>query len=649
MSNKYRIIDLFAGVGGIRLGFQNIFQSKAEFVFSSEIDKYAKITYQANYNEIPHGDITKIKAKDIPPHDIILAGFPCQAFSVAGLRKGFEDTRGTLFFDVARIAKYHKPKVIFLENVKGFRNHDKGNTFKVVRKTLEDLGYSVFSEVLNAKEFGVPQNRERIYIIAFLDKDINFEFPKPLKKYVKLGHILEKDIDEKYTISDKLWTGHQRRKQEHKKKGNGFGYSIFNEKSEYTSTISARYYKDGSEILIEQKDKNPRKLTPREAGRLQGFPDSFKIPVSDTQAYKQFGNSVAVSVIEELAKKVLKGIEDMSIEKLDISKDKFDINLKFYFFLKYLVKTKLTDNQSNSILKISISNLKIDFKIIKNRMVEYIENSIKGGSKKQNLIFEVVDKINSNMDLKLFIFSLKLYMIKDLLLQEAKLKDLLDTSKLQNLDPLSLEYDKITIFSPYSTRVNGALLSLIFFDKLEKGETNLISKDAEEFIIGLSKFAIELKKEGVEPNQIFMLMFNESVNQSIISDSGLNYEERILDVLLSIGLDENKIKKIHDKDDNSTEFDFFFELNNKTYGIGAKRTLRERYKQFIKTAQMTQIDVMIEITLGIDLTQEKVRAIRNHNVFLFVADEVYQANQYLKDIEGVYSSKDLTLTTIKNL
>ena len=647
--NRYRIIDLFAGVGGIRLGFQNIFQSKAEFVFSSEIDKYAKITYQTNYNDTPDGDITQIDAKDIPAHDIILAGFPCQAFSVAGLRKGFEDTRGTLFFDVARIAKYHKPKVIFLENVKGFRNHDKGNTFKVVKKTLEDLGYSVFSKVLNAKEFGVPQNRERIYIIAFLDKDMNFEFPTPLSRDVKLGHILEKDIDEKYTISDKLWAGHQRRKKEHKKKGNGFGYSMFNEESKYTSTISARYYKDGSEILIEQKDKNPRKLTPREAGRLQGFPDSFKIPVSDTQAYKQFGNSVAVSVIEELAKKVLKGIEEMSIEKLNISKDKFDINLKFYFFLKYLVKTKLTDKQSNDILKISILNSNIDFKVIRNRILEYIENSIKVGSKKQKLIFEVVDKINSDIDLKLFIFSLKLYMIKDLLLQEAKLKDLLDTSKLQNLDPLSLEYDKITIFSPYSTRVNGALLSLLFFDKLEKGETNLISKEAEEFIIGLSKFAIELRQEGVEPNQIFMLMFNESINQSIISDSGSNYEERILNVLLSIGLDESKIKKIHDKDDSSTEFDFFFELEDKTYGIGAKRTLRERYKQFIKTAQMSQIDVMIEITLGIDLTLEKVKAIRNHNIFLFVSDEVYQSNQYLKEIKGVYSSKDLTLKTLKNL
>jgi DNA (cytosine-5)-methyltransferase 1 len=303
------VIDLFAGVGGIRLGFQNAFQSDAEFVFSSEIDKFSKITYECNYAEVPHGDITQIEASEIPSFDILLAGFPCQPFSNAGLKKGFDDMRGTLFFDIARIVEYHKPKVLFLENVKGFRNHDKGNTFKVVKETLEALGYKVFADVLNAKHFGVPQNRERIYIIAFLDQSVNFEFPSILNKKVKLGDILESKVDEKYTISDKLWAGHQRRKLEHKKKGNGFGYSIFTEESEYTSTISARYYKDGSEILIKQNDKNPRKLSPREAGRLQGFPNSFKIPVSDTQAYRQFGNSVAVPVIEELAKNIYQQIK----------------------------------------------------------------------------------------------------------------------------------------------------------------------------------------------------------------------------------------------------------------------------------------------------------------------------------------------------
>jgi len=300
---KYRFIDLFAGIGGIRTGFERVFKH-SKCVFSSEIDKYARISYETNYNETPFGDITKIKEEDVLAHDIILAGFPCQAFSIAGLRRGFDDTRGTLFFDVARIAKYHRPKVIFLENVKGFVNHDKGNTFKIVKKTLEEIGYKVFYKILNAKNFGVPQNRERIYIVAFLNNSIDFSFPESISKDVKVGDILESNVDSKYTISNRLWLGHQRRKEEHKQKGNGFGYCLFNHESKYTSTISARYYKDGSEILIYQEGKNPRKLTPREAARLQGYDDGFKIIVSDTQAYRQFGNSVAVPVIEEIAKKI---------------------------------------------------------------------------------------------------------------------------------------------------------------------------------------------------------------------------------------------------------------------------------------------------------------------------------------------------------
>lgn len=260
-----------------------------------------------------------------------------------------------------------------------------------------------------------------------------------------------------------------------------------------------------------------------------------------------------------------------------------------------------------------------------------------------------MDLFETEHDSELFIFSLKLYAIKPLLLQEAKTRDLLDTSKLPTLNPLSLAYDKITLFSPYSTRVSGALLSLIFFDKLESSDTVFISSDATEFLKELSKEAIKLKKVGVEPNQIFMLMFSESINQSIISDSGSNYEDRILSVLRAIGIDEDKTTKTHDKDDSSTEFDFFFELDGRTFGIGAKRTLRERYKQFIKTAQMTKIDVMIEITLGIDLTEEKVKAIRNHNVYLFVADEIYAAYEYLQNIDGIYSSKDLTLQVLKKL
>lgn len=306
MTKKFSFIDLFAGIGGIRLAFE---KQGGDCVFTSEWDKFSQITYIANFGDMPHGDITQINEKEIPAHDILLAGFPCQPFSHAGLKRGFDDIRGTLFFDIARIVKTKKPKMVLLENVKGFKGHDKGNTFKVVCRTLETLGYEVHSQILNAKDFGVPQNRERIYIVAIDRKRTSkeeFSFPKAPKKEVCVGDILELKVDEKYTISDKLWRGHQRRLREHQLKGNGFGYSIFNSRSAYTSTISARYYKDGSEILIEQKNKNPRKLTPREAARLQGFPESFKIPVSDAQAYRQFGNSVAVPVVSAIAKEMVK-------------------------------------------------------------------------------------------------------------------------------------------------------------------------------------------------------------------------------------------------------------------------------------------------------------------------------------------------------
>ncbi len=305
--NDYKFIDLFAGIGGIRIPFDEL---GAECVFSSEWDKYAGQTYAANYGDVPHGDITQIDEKHIPPFDILLAGFPCQPFSNAGHKKGFDDTRGTLFFDICRIVDFHKPKVLFLENVKGFKGHNKGQTFAVIKETLNSLGYKVHTQILNAKHFGVPQNRERIYIIAFRD-DVNFTFPSPDGRKVQVGDILSETVDKKYTISDKLWAGHKRRKLEHKAKGNGFGYCLFQAESEYTSTISARYYKDGSEILIDQGDnKNPRKLTPREAAKLQGFPEDFIIPVSDTQAYRQFGNSVAVPVIRAIAKQIAEVLEE---------------------------------------------------------------------------------------------------------------------------------------------------------------------------------------------------------------------------------------------------------------------------------------------------------------------------------------------------
>lgn len=303
----FTFIDLFAGIGGIRIGFEN---NGGRCVFSSEWDRFAQETYKINFGEIPYGDIRKISPEEIPSFDFLLAGFPCQPFSHAGLKKGFADTRGTLFFDIAKIINHHHPSVVFLENVKGLKSHDKGRTLKIINAVLEKMGYNVYKKIINAKDFGLPQNRERIYIIGFLG-DVDFSFPQSLNKKTKVGNVLERRVPDKYTISDKIWTSHKRRKKEHRKKGNGFGYSLFNENSEYTSTISARYYKDGSEILINQRGKNPRKITPREAARLQGFPEWFEIPVSDTQAYKQFGNSVAVPVIAALAKEVKKSSKNI--------------------------------------------------------------------------------------------------------------------------------------------------------------------------------------------------------------------------------------------------------------------------------------------------------------------------------------------------
>lgn len=309
--SRIKIIDLFAGIGGIRRGFEQASDGNIECVFTSEWNKFSAQTYSANYpNEKIYGDITQIDEKTIPNHDILLAGFPCQPFSQAGLKKGFSDTRGTLFFDIERILIEKKPKAFLLENVKQLKSHDKGKTLETIIECLKNLGYyNIQYEVLKARDFGLPQNRERIYIVGFLDQNIKFEFPTPTYETTKVGHILEKEVDEKYTISDKLWAGHQRRKEENKQKGKGFGYGLVDENSEYTNTISARYYKDGSEILVEQKGKNPRKLTPREAARLQGFPDSFIIPVSDNQAYRQFGNSVAINVVEKIAEQMLKHIK----------------------------------------------------------------------------------------------------------------------------------------------------------------------------------------------------------------------------------------------------------------------------------------------------------------------------------------------------
>ena len=309
---KVKSIDLFAGIGGIRLGFEQAFGEDMDTVWASEWNKFSRQTYEANFHdgfEIA-GDITEVPSDEIPDHDILLAGFPCQPFSISGVSKkrslgrptGFEDeTQGTLFFEVARIIDAKRPKAFLLENVKNLTSHDRGNTFRVIMRVLsEELGYHVHWKVIDGRHW-TPQHRERIYIVGFED-DLPFSWDDLVipESGGVFADVMETDVPDKYTLSDKLWEYLQAYAAKHRAKGNGFGYGTVGP-GDTTRTISARYHKDGSECLVLQDGKNPRRLTPRECARLQGFPDSFEIPVSDTQAYRQFGNSVCVPAVAAVA------------------------------------------------------------------------------------------------------------------------------------------------------------------------------------------------------------------------------------------------------------------------------------------------------------------------------------------------------------
>lgn len=317
---KFTFIDLFAGMGGFRLAMQ---AQGGECVFSSEWNNFSQKTYLANFGEMPFGDITKESTKSYIPEkfDVLCAGFPCQPFSIAGVSKkkslgretGFKDkTQGTLFFDVADIISRHRPKAFYLENVKNLTSHDKGNTFRVIRETLEELDYSIHYKVMDGQTY-VPQHRERIMIVGF-DKrvfhgDEQFDFPEQHSATMTVKDILDPYVDEKYTLSDKLWTYLQNYAEKHRAKGNGFGYGLV-DLNGITRTLSARYYKDGSEILIPQVDgKNPRRLSPRECARLMGYPDEYILSaVSDVQAYRQCGNSVVVPLISAVSEQIIKTV-----------------------------------------------------------------------------------------------------------------------------------------------------------------------------------------------------------------------------------------------------------------------------------------------------------------------------------------------------
>lgn len=328
--SKYKMIDLFAGIGGIRLGFERSFGESAETVFVSEIDPHAQMTYSANFDDNINieGDITEIEAENVPSFDICLAGFPCQAFSVAGRKEGFNDDyygtcRGTLFLDVVRICDYHKPKIIFCENVKGLVMHDRGRTFRIICDAFRKIGYKIHYKVLNSKDFGLAQNRERIYIVCFREDidDTAFKFPKPTKQAVTIADILEEaPIPSKYYLSETYLETLRRHKKRHEEAGNGFGYIVRN-LNDIAGTLVCGGMGREKNLIVDDREhstepmtrikgeinkENIRKLTPREWARLQGFPDDFMFCAADTQIYKQLGNTVSINVIEAIANEIKK-------------------------------------------------------------------------------------------------------------------------------------------------------------------------------------------------------------------------------------------------------------------------------------------------------------------------------------------------------
>lgn len=333
---KFKFIDLFCGIGGFRLALQSL---GGKCVFSSDIDAAARATYQTNFGELPYGDIRKLTNLDIsdeeldrliPNHDLLTAGFPCQPFSRAGVsarnylgqNHGFEDIeQGNLFFDIVRIARVKRTKALLLENVKNFLTHDQGKTFHIIKETIEkDLGYSFNYKIIDSSSL-VPQRRERFYIVCFRD-NVNFEFPNFQGEPLPLKLILEENVCNKFTISDKLWEGHQKRSQRNEARGAGFTVKLAN-LDKPSNTLVSRYYKDGKECLIPQQGKNPRMLTPRECARLQGFPEEYLLPNSAAAAYRQFGNSVAVPVVIRIAQAILEKLDTMTYQPEELQKAGF--------------------------------------------------------------------------------------------------------------------------------------------------------------------------------------------------------------------------------------------------------------------------------------------------------------------------------------
>lgn len=657
---KFTFIDLFAGIGGFRIALQAL---GGKCVFSSEIDTAAQRTYKTNFGEVPFGDIrefTNLEISDkklnqlIPNHDLLTAGFPCQPFSRAGVsarnylgqHHGFNDLeQGNLFFDITRIVKVKRPKILLLENVKNFKSHEQGKTLKIVKEIIEDyLGYSFYDKIIDSSSL-VPQRRERYYMVCFRE-NIKYEFPVIQGQAIPLRSILEYNVADKFTISDKLWAGHQKRSKRNKERGVGFVVQLA-DLNKPSNTLVSRYYKDGKECLIIQQGKNPRMLTPRECARLQGFPEEFILPESSAAAYRQFGNSVAVPVVLKIAETILEKIDIMAYQPEELQKLGFKtaVNLtvweKCYWYLRYLVRSGAKQlGKDTKRIETLYNTLTTTYKLIALRQ-ESEEDKIQilRSVFEQTLFDQLVEDTRNRVEYERLLMDLEKLLItpKDYLVFAIAIKEL--------MIPTNEAVEKVP--TKETNEFVKKYAQAILDTKKEQGLVSLI-RDWDDFtgMLAINKerdLIVELYRDVKENLGAKLDIFNESISESnldfVLTALCQEYERRVAQKRKTrAGRDlESSIEfifryfgiKTGGKPMHFTaglEIDNWVETKSGWYiGITLKRTLRERWKQTYTTEDEFYDQHKISKILWIisedsDLSEKKITELVSYRHIFFIPD-----------------------------
>lgn len=657
---KFTFIDLFCGIGGFRLALQSL---AGQCVFSSDNDAAARATYELNFGESPFGDIREFTNSEIsdeqldkliPNHDILAAGFPCQPFSRAGVSArnylgqyhGFDDTiQGNLFFDILRIAKIKKPKVLLLENVKNFPSHDFGKTFYIVKEAIvNELGYSFHCKIIDSSPL-VPQKRLRFYMVCFRENVI-YEFPEIKGDPLPLRLILEEDILDRFTISSKLWEGHQKRSQRNEARGVGFTVKLA-DLDKPTGTLVSRYYKDGKECLIPQQGKNPRMLTPRECARLQGFPEEYILPTSVAAAYRQFGNSVVVPVVVRIAAKILEKLDRTTYQPEELQKLGFKTaaNLsiweKCYWYLRYLIRSgaKQLGKAAKRLIAI-YDNITTTYKLTSLRgESEQIKSEILHSVFEQTLFYKLKIDTSTKQEYERLLIDLKKLLLapKDYLIFAVAIKEL--------MIPTNEALEKVPIDETFEfvQRYAKALLDA----KKEQGLVNLI-RDWDDFtgMLALNKerdLIIELYRSVKQNFGTKLNLFEETISEQeldvVLTALCQEYERRVAQKRKTrAGKDlESSIEFIFNyfgiktggKPKHFTaglEIDNWVETKNGWYiGITLKRTLRERWKQTYTTDDSIYEQHKIKKILWVisddsDLSEKKIAELVSYRHIFFIPD-----------------------------